>query len=133
MLKDNKYIKIFNEDIGYMQNQAYRRILAIINDYYRKSGKVMEADLYSNQELNKEKDPQTYVFFQDLMDNDEKGYDVDKLPREDFKRILTEQKVIEQNEKNVINQLRMSGTEDEQTKLLLKQIELKKQRQKCKK
>jgi len=133
MLKDNKYIKIFNEDIGYMQNQAYRRILAIINDYYRKSGKVMEADLYSNQELNKEKDPQTYVFFQDLMDNDEIGYDVDKLPREDFKRILTEQKVIEQNEKNVINQLRMSGTEDEQTKLLLKQIELKKQRQKCKK
>lgn len=134
MLKDNKYIEIFNEDIGFMQNQAYRRILAIINDYYRKDGKVMEADLYSNQEINKEKDPYTYEYFRDLMDNDEQGFDINKLPREDFKRILTEQKVIEQNEKNVINKIRTTNaSNEEQIQLLLKQIELKKQKQKCKK
>ncbi len=130
MLKDNKYIDIFNEDIGFMQNQAYRRILAIINDYYRKDGKVMEADLYSSQELNKEKDPYTYAYFQDLIDNDEHEFDINKLPRKDFKKILVEQKVIEQNEKDIINKIKtIKGSDEEQLQLLLKQIELKKRKQ----
>lgn len=133
MLKDNKYINVFNEDIGFMQNQAYRRILAIINDYYRRDGRVYEADLYSSQELNREKDPYTYQYFKDLVDNDELGFDINKLPREDFKRILTEQKVIEQDEKNVIKQIRMTNESDQQVDLLLKQIELKKKKQQCKK
>lgn len=133
MLKDNKYINVFNEDIGFMQNQAYRRILSIINDYYRRDGRVYEADLYSSQELNREKDPYTYQYFKDLVDNDELGFDINKLPREDFKRILTEQKVIEQDEKNVIKQIRMTNESDQQVDLLLKQIELKKKKQQCKK
>lgn len=132
MLKDNKYIDVFNEDIGFMQNQAYRRILAIINDYYRKDGRVLEADLYSSQEINKDKDPLTYEYFKDLLDNDEQGYDINKLPREDFKRILTEQKIIEQDEKNVINKIKMTNESQEQMDLLLKQIELKKKKQQCK-
>lgn len=132
MLKDNKYINVFNEDIGFMQNQAYRRILAIINDYYRRDGKVMEADLYSSQELNQQKDPLTYSYFKDLLDNDEQGFDINKLPREDFKRILTEQKVIEQNEKTIINQIKMTNESEQQMDLLLKQIELKKKKQQCK-
>ena len=132
MLKDNKYINVFNEDIGFMQNQAYRRILAIINDFYRRDGKVMEADLYSSQELNQQKDPLTYSYFKDLLDNDEQGFDINKLPREDFKRILTEQKVIEQNEKTIINQIKMTNESEQQMDLLLKQIELKKKKQQCK-
>ena len=75
----------------------------------------------------------TYQYFKDLVDNDELGFDINKLPREDFKRILTEQKVIEQDEKNVIKQIRMTNESDQQVDLLLKQIELKKKKQQCKK
>lgn len=55
MLKDNKIIDLYNEKLGKMRNDAYRKIVACIIRYYADYDKVSYADIFNDPAIVQDK------------------------------------------------------------------------------
>ena len=114
MLKDNNIIHSYNEKLGKMRNDAYRKIVACIVRYYEVYDKVSYADIFNDSSLVQDK--KVYEVLCDL-NVDEK---LEEFNEEYFK-ILTRDLEIEQRIKIAKDKLKFEKDIEKQ-KVLLKEI-----------
>jgi len=89
MLKDNKIINLYNEKLGKMRKDAYRKIVACIIRYYADFDKVSYADIFNDSSIIQDKNAYETLCSIDI---DEK---LEEFNEEYFK-ILTEDLEIDQ-------------------------------------
>lgn len=124
MLKDNKIIDQYNEKLGKMRNDAYRKIVACIIRYYADYDKVSYADIFNDSSIIQDK--QVYNVLCSI-NVDEK---LEEFNEEYFK-ILTEELEINQRVSILKEKIKVEKDREKQKELLqelsnLKRIKSKK-------
>lgn len=116
MLKNNKIIDKYNEKLGKIRNDAYRKIVACIVRYYADYDKVSYADVFNDPSLVQDK--QVYSVLCSI-NMDEKLEDFN----EEYFNILTEELEINQR-KSILKEKLKFEKDFEKQKKLLKELSL---------
>lgn len=114
MLKDNKIIDLYNEKLGKMRNDAYRKIVACIIRYYADYDKVSYADIFNDPSIIQDKNIYNVLCSINI---DEK---LEQFNEEYFK-ILTEDLEINQRISILKDKIKMEKDYEKQ-KIYLKEL-----------
>lgn len=114
MLRNNKIIDLYNQKLGKMRNDSYRKIVACIIRYYADYDKVSYADIFNDPSLVQDK--QVYEVLCSL-NIDEK---LEEFNEEYFK-ILTEELEINQRRAMIKDKIKLEK-DPEKLKVLLKEL-----------